>query len=175
MAADKESKAAKAASQAVSPAEARAKNLGIALGQIEKEYGKGAIMRLGDSAGDTTIEVIPSGCLSLDVALGIGGLPRGRIIEIYGPESSGKTTVALHAIAEAQKAGGIAAFIDAVLSRDTSRIVTGPEISLETHFLVFAAEIARKQKRVLEMKQFLAETGAEKLINHNQAGEHSPA
>ncbi len=91
----------------------KAKALESVLVQIEKQYGKGAIMRLGDSAGDTTIEVIPSGCLSLDIALGIGGMPRGRIIEIYGPESSGKTTVALHAVAEAQKAGGIAAFIDA--------------------------------------------------------------
>lgn len=91
----------------------KAKALESVLVQIEKQYGKGAIMRLGDSAGDTTIEVIPSGCLALDVALGIGGMPRGRIIEIYGPESSGKTTVALHAIAEAQKLGGIAAFIDA--------------------------------------------------------------
>ena len=81
--------------------------------QIEKQYGKGSIMRLGDEAGKTEIEVIPSGCLTLDIALGIGGFPRGRIIEIYGPESSGKTTVALHAIAEAQKAGGVAAFIDA--------------------------------------------------------------
>ena len=81
--------------------------------QIEKHYGKGAIMKLGDAAGNTDIEVIPSGCLSLDIALGIGGLPRGRIVEIYGPESSGKTTVALHAIAECQKAGGVAAFVDA--------------------------------------------------------------
>ena len=81
--------------------------------QIEKQYGKGSIMRLGDEAGNTEIEVIPSGCLTLDLALGIGGFPRGRIIEIYGPESSGKTTVALHAIAEAQKNGGVAAFIDA--------------------------------------------------------------
>ncbi len=81
--------------------------------QIEKQYGKGSIMRLGDEAGNTEIEVIPSGCLTLDLALGIGGFPRGRIIEIYGPESSGKTTVALHAIAEAQKMGGVAAFIDA--------------------------------------------------------------
>ena len=81
--------------------------------QIEKQYGKGSIMRLGDEAGKTEIEVIPSGCLTLDLALGIGGFPRGRIIEIYGPESSGKTTVALHAIAEAQKMGGVAAFIDA--------------------------------------------------------------
>ena len=89
------------------------KALDAVLLQIEKQYGKGSIMRLGDEAGQTEIEVIPSGCLTLDLALGIGGFPRGRIIEIYGPESSGKTTVALHAIAEAQKMGGVAAFIDA--------------------------------------------------------------
>ena len=89
------------------------KALDAVLLQIEKQYGKGSIMRLGEQAGQTEIEVIPSGCLTLDLALGIGGFPRGRIIEIYGPESSGKTTVALHAIAEAQKMGGVAAFIDA--------------------------------------------------------------
>ena len=89
------------------------KVLDAVLLQIEKQYGKGSIMRLGDEAGNTEIDVIPTGCLSLDIALGIGGLPRGRIIEIYGPESSGKTTVALHVIAEAQKMGGVAAFIDA--------------------------------------------------------------
>ena len=83
------------------------------LAQIEKHYGKGAIMKLGDAAGNTDIDVIPTGCLSLDIALGIGGLPRGRIVEIYGPESSGKTTVALHCIAQIQKMGGIAAFVDA--------------------------------------------------------------
>ena len=89
------------------------KALDAVLLQIEKQYGKGSIMRLGDEAGKTEIEVIPTGCLTLDLALGIGGMPRGRIIEIYGPESSGKTTVALHAIAETQKLGGVAAFIDA--------------------------------------------------------------
>ena len=89
------------------------KALDQVLAQIEKHYGKGAIMKLGDAAGNTDIEVIPTGCLSLDIALGIGGFPRGRIIEIYGPESSGKTTVALHAIAQTQKLGGIAAFVDA--------------------------------------------------------------
>lgn len=89
------------------------KALDAVLLQIEKQYGKGSIMRLGDEAGQTEIDVIPSGCLTLDLALGIGGFPRGRIIEIYGPESSGKTTVALHAVAEAQKMGGVAAFIDA--------------------------------------------------------------
>ncbi len=89
------------------------KALDAVLLQIEKQYGKGSIMRLGEEAGNSEIEVIPSGCLTLDLALGIGGFPRGRIIEIYGPESSGKTTVALHAVAEAQKMGGVAAFIDA--------------------------------------------------------------
>lgn len=93
--------------------EAKIKALDGVMAQIEKQYGKGAIMRLGQSAGDTNIEVLPTGCLSLDLAIGVGGLPRGRIIEIYGPESSGKTTVALHVIAETQKAGGIAAFVDA--------------------------------------------------------------
>ena len=93
--------------------ETKMKALDGVMAQIEKQYGKGAIMRLGQDAGDSNIEVLPTGCLSLDLAIGVGGLPRGRIIEIYGPESSGKTTVALHCIAEAQKAGGIAAFIDA--------------------------------------------------------------
>ncbi len=89
------------------------KALDAALKQIEKDFGKGSIMRLGDASDKMNIEVIPTGALSLDIALGVGGIPRGRIIEIYGPESSGKTTVALHMIAEAQKRGGYAAFIDA--------------------------------------------------------------
>ena len=87
--------------------------LDVALTQIEKAYGKGAVMKLGDSGANMNIEVVPTGSLSLDIALGLGGLPKGRIIEIYGPESSGKTTVALHAVAEVQKRGGIAGFIDA--------------------------------------------------------------
>jgi len=89
------------------------KALDAALAQIERAFGKGSIMRMGAKGGTEPIEVIPSGSLGLDLALGIGGLPRGRIIEIYGPESSGKTTLALHAIAEAQKRGGTCAFIDA--------------------------------------------------------------
>ena len=93
--------------------ENKMKALDGVMAQIEKQFGKGSIMRLGQNAGNEDIEVLPTGCLSLDLAIGVGGLPRGRIIEIYGPESSGKTTVALHCIAEAQKAGGIAAFIDA--------------------------------------------------------------
>ena len=90
----------------------RSKALDNALAQIERSHGKGSVMRLGDQAR-APIEVIPTGAISLDIALGIGGLPRGRVVEIYGPESSGKTTVALHAVANAQRAGGIAAFIDA--------------------------------------------------------------
>ena len=90
----------------------REKSLDAALAQIERQFGKGSVMRLGDETS-APIEVIPTGSIALDVALGIGGLPRGRVVEIYGPESSGKTTVALHAVANAQRAGGIAAFIDA--------------------------------------------------------------
>ena len=89
------------------------KALDAAVSQIEKAYGKGSIMKLGDSASNMNIETVPTGSLSLDIALGLGGVPRGRVIEIYGPESSGKTTVALHMVAEVQKRGGIAGFIDA--------------------------------------------------------------
>ena len=89
------------------------KALEMALMQIERQFGKGSVMKLGDSAGRLNVSVLPSGSLALDIALGVGGYPRGRVVEIYGPESSGKTTVALHAIAEAQRNGGYAAFIDA--------------------------------------------------------------
>lgn len=89
------------------------KALNSTIAMIEKQYGKGAIMKLGDDNVNSELEVIPTGCLSLDLALGVGGVPRGRILEIFGPESSGKTTVALHIIAQAQKMGGVAAFIDA--------------------------------------------------------------
>ena len=93
--------------------EDKLKALDAAISQIEKQYGKGSIMKLGDSSAQMNVETIPTGSLSLDIALGLGGLPKGRIIEIYGPESSGKTTVALHAVAEVQRRGGIAGFIDA--------------------------------------------------------------
>ncbi|MBR4435304.1 MAG: recombinase RecA [Clostridia bacterium] len=89
------------------------KALEVALSQIEKQYGKGAIMLMGDAAAKIKVDVIPTGCIELDAALGVGGVPRGRIIEIYGPEASGKTTLALHIIAEAQKKGGMCVFIDA--------------------------------------------------------------
>ena len=93
--------------------EEKLKALDAALGQIEKQFGKGAVMKLGDPSAQMNVETIPTGSLSLDLALGLGGIPKGRIIEIYGPESSGKTTVTLHMIAEVQKRGGIAGFIDA--------------------------------------------------------------
>ena len=93
--------------------EEKMKALDAALAQIEKQYGKGSVMKLGDQSANMGIDVVPTGSLSLDLALGLGGMPRGRIIEIYGPESSGKTTVVLHVVAEVQKMGGIAGFIDA--------------------------------------------------------------
>ena len=103
---------AKENTSAASSAEGKLKALQAAMTKIEKDFGKGAIMRMGDKQIEK-VEVIPTGSIQLDLALGVGGYPRGRIIEIYGPESSGKTTLAIHAIAEAQKAGGVAAFIDA--------------------------------------------------------------
>ena len=93
--------------------EDKLKALDAAIARIEKDYGKGSIMKLGDSSANMNVETVPTGSLSLDIALGLGGVPKGRIIEIYGPESSGKTTVALHMVAEVQKLGGIAGFIDA--------------------------------------------------------------
>ncbi|MDO4632369.1 MAG: recombinase RecA [Eubacteriales bacterium] len=93
--------------------ENKQKALEAALSQIEKQFGKGSVMKLGDSGSNMNVETIPTGSLSLDIALGLGGIPKGRIVEIYGPESSGKTTVALHMVAEAQKRGGVAGFIDA--------------------------------------------------------------
>src|SRR5262245_40419808 len=93
--------------------QARDKAIDLALAAIDKQFGKGAIMRLGKDPIDREVHVIPTGSLGLDLALGIGGLPRGRVVEIYGPESSGKTTLTLHIVAEAQKRGGVCAFIDA--------------------------------------------------------------
>ena len=112
MASDKSKKAAKAAAAPTDDAGEKKRALDMALASIEKQFGKGAIIRMGERA-QQNIQVIPTGCLDLDMALGVGGLPRGRVVEIYGPESSGKTTLALHVVAEAQKAGGVAAFIDA--------------------------------------------------------------
>ena len=98
--------------------EDKQKALDAALSQIEKQFGKGAVMKLGDDSAKMNVEVVPTGSLSLDIALGVGGVPKGRIIEVYGPESSGKTTVALHMVAEVQKRGGIAGYIDAEHAMD---------------------------------------------------------
>ena len=98
--------------------EEKKKALDAAIAKLEKDFGKGAVMQLGESGAHVAVETVPTGCLSLDLALGLGGVPKGRVIEIYGPESSGKTTVALHMIAEVQKRGGIAGFIDAEHAMD---------------------------------------------------------
>src|SRR5205807_6870604 len=125
-----------------------------ALAQIERQHGKGAVMRLGDETR-APIEVIPTGAISLDVALGIGGLPRGRVVEIYGPESSGKTTVALHAVANAQRAGGIAAFIDAEHSLDPEY---AKALGVDTDALLVSQPDTREQ--ALEIADMLIRSGA---------------
>lgn len=109
-----------------------------AMRKIEKDFGKGAIMRLGDVADKMNLEVISSGSLAVDLAVGVGGYPRGRVIEIYGPESSGKTTLALHAIASAQKSGGIAAFIDAEHALDP---VYARHLGVDTNELLIPSRI----------------------------------
>src|SRR5277367_4491869 len=113
MAAKSPDKAAEKAVVETKASATRARELDAAISSITKAYGDGAIMRLGDARAQVKIDVIPTGALALDLALGVGGVPRGRVIEIYGPESSGKTTLMLHVIANAQKVGGLAAFIDA--------------------------------------------------------------
>ena len=132
----------------------RAKALEAALGQIDRQFGKGSIMRLGDE-GRAPVEVIPTGSIALDIALGIGGLPRGRVIEIYGPESSGKTTVALHAVANAQKAGGIAAFIDAEHALDPEY---AKKLGVDTDALLVSQPDTGEQ--ALEIMDMLIRSGA---------------
>ena len=137
----------------------RDKALQNVLSQIEKQHGKGSIMRLGDSVADRDINVISTGSLALNVALGVGGIPRGRIIEIYGPESSGKTTVTLHMIAEAQKAGGIAAFIDAEHALDP---VYAKNIGVDTDNLILSQPDTGEQ--ALEIVDALVRSNAIDLI-----------
>ncbi len=136
----------------------RAKAIETVLGQIEKQHGKGAIMRLGDDVRPP-IEVIPTGSIALDVALGIGGFPRGRVVEIYGPESSGKTTVALHAVASAQKAGGIAAFIDAEHALDPDY---AKKLGVDTDALLVSQPDTGEQ--ALEIADMLIRSGAIDLV-----------
>jgi len=139
-------------------ADARQKALNEALKQIEKQYGKGSIMKLGEKT-DIDIEVSPSGSLLLDSALGVGGYPRGRIVEIYGPESSGKTTVSLHAIAEVQKAGGTAAFIDAEHALDPSY---AKALGVDTDELLISQPDNGEQ--ALEIAEALVRSGAIDLL-----------
>lgn len=133
--------------------------LEMALRQIEKDFGKGSIMRLGEAAAKMNIEVVSTGCLSLDMALGIGGVPRGRVIEIYGPESSGKTTVALHIVAEAQKNGGIAAFIDAEHALDPGY---AKKIGVDIDNLLISQPDTGEQ--ALEIAEALVRSGAIDIV-----------
>ncbi len=130
-----------------------------ALAQIEKNYGKGSIMKLGDNSATMSVEGVPSGALSLDLALGIGGFPKGRIIEIYGPESSGKTTVALHAVAEVQKRGGIAGFIDAEHALDP---VYAANIGVDIDNLYISQPDNGEQ--ALEITETLVRSGAVDIV-----------
>lgn len=137
----------------------RQEALRVALAKIEKEMGKGAVMLLGDDDYDLEIETVPTGALSLDLALGIGGLPKGRVIEIFGPESSGKTTVALHVIAEAQKAGGIAAFVDAEHALDPTY---ADKIGVDIDNLIISQP--DNGEEALEVAEALARSGAIDVI-----------
>ncbi len=136
----------------------REKALEAALGQIDRQFGKGSIMRLGDE-NRPKVDVIPTGSIALDVALGIGGLPRGRVVEVYGPESSGKTTVALHAVANAQRLGGIAAFIDAEHALDP---VYAAKLGVDTDALLVSQPDTGEQ--ALEITDMLIRSGAIDLI-----------
>ena len=136
----------------------RTKALEAALGQIDRQFGKGSIMRLGDESR-APVEVIPTGSVALDIALGIGGLPRGRVVEIYGPESSGKTTVALHAVANAQRAGGIAAFIDAEHALDPDY---AKKLGVDTDALLVSQPDTGEQ--ALEIMDMLIRSGAIDLV-----------
>ena len=136
----------------------RARALDIALGQIEKQFGKGAAMKMGDRP-DTTIEAIRTGAITLDIALGVGGVPRGRVVEIFGPESSGKTTVALHIVAEAQKAGGTAAFIDAEHALDPAYAA---KLGVDIDNLIISQPDTGEQ--ALEITEALVRSGAIDVI-----------
>ena len=129
------------------------------LKQIEKDFGKGSIMRLGEATANMNIDVIPTGIMTLDIAMGVGGVPRGRIIEVYGPESSGKTTVALHMVAEAQKAGGIAAFIDAEHALDP---VYAKKLGVDIDNLLISQPDTGEQ--ALEIVEALVRSGAIDII-----------
>ena len=138
----------------------RLKAIDLAIGQAEKQFGRGAIMRLGDSAAKMQVEAIPTGALTLDLALGIGGLPRGRIVEIYGPESSGKTTLALHAVASAQRIGGIAAYIDVEHALDPVDARTRCGVNIDD-LLVSQPDTG---EQALEICEMLVRSGAVDIV-----------
>lgn len=137
----------------------RKKALGAALGQIEKQFGKGAVMRLGDGTASRDVESVSTGSIGLDVALGIGGLPRGRVVEIYGPESSGKTTMTLHAVAEMQKTGGTAAFVDAEHAMDP---VYAEKLGVNIDDLLVSQPDTGEQ--ALEITDMLVRSGAVDIV-----------
>ncbi|PKM81813.1 MAG: recombinase RecA [Firmicutes bacterium HGW-Firmicutes-14] len=137
----------------------KTKALEMALHQIEKQFGKGSIMKLGEAAAKMNVDVIPTGALSIDIALGVGGIPRGRVVEIYGPESSGKTTVALHIVAEAQKLGGTAAFIDAEHALDP---VYARKLGVDIDNLLVSQPDTGEQ--ALEIAEALVRSGAVDVI-----------
>ena len=139
--------------------EEKKKALDAALSQIEKQFGKGSVMKLGDSGNNMNVETIPTGSLSLDIALGLGGIPKGRIVEIYGPESSGKTTVALHMVAEVQKRGGVAGFIDAEHALDP---VYASKIGVDIDNLYISQPDNGEQ--ALEITETLVRSGAVDII-----------
>ncbi|MXY14788.1 MAG: DNA recombination/repair protein RecA, partial [Proteobacteria bacterium] len=139
--------------------ENRKKALDAALGQIERQFGKGTVMRLGDSSATRDIDVISTGSLALDVALGIGGLPKGRVTEIYGPESSGKTTLTLQVVAECQKQGGIAAFVDAEHALDP---VYAEKIGVNVDDLLISQPDTGEQ--ALEITDMLVRSGAVSIV-----------
>ena len=139
--------------------EERIKALDAAISQIEKQYGRGSVMKLGDESNDMKVETVPTGSIGLDIALGQGGLPKGRIIEIYGPESSGKTTVALHCVAEVQKRGGIAGFIDAEHALDP---VYAKNIGVNIDDLYISQPDSGEQ--ALEITEMMVRSGAVDIV-----------
>lgn len=143
----------------LNPRSAKEQALETAIEQLEKSFGKGTVMKLGEAQNSMNVEAIPSGCLSLDIALGVGGLPRGRIIEIYGPESGGKTTMALHAVAEVQKRGGIAGFVDAEHALDP---VYARNIGVDIDNLYISQPDSGEQ--ALEIAETMVRSGAVDIV-----------
>ena len=150
---------AKVSNDKINNNEDKQKALEAAIAKLEKDFGKGTVMQLGDSTANVSVETVPTGCLSLDLALGLGGVPKGRVIEVYGPESSGKTTIALHMIAEVQKRGGIAGFIDAEHALDP---VYAKNIGVDVSELYISQPDSGDQ--ALEIAETMVRSGAVDII-----------